>query len=288
MIIMDKSSGLAEIVKDPSPITIKYLNTWFTGSGAFGKALSLLDWPVTTDNSPLLIWDKMHGLRVDLKVEEIVMYSRTILRYYKVDDDYQLQIDYNKLLSLINIVGTIKAIWSQSKLLIDYQKTYDLAKSWVESIPTASNNIELDLENEVWPKVIAVDYVGEFVYSALTNKLNIETKAKLINKLHSRISPIDWYTKAILSWAKVNEGEMRKDNFVREYGFCAGDDYELTKPRYYEILKMPKPTIEIIKLESMKIMNLEDLYVGVQYLRSQAKRKSLVWISALRDLVVKH
>jgi len=69
------------------------------------------------------------------------------------------------------------------------------------------------------------------------------------------------------------------------YGFASGDDYELTKPRFYEILKLTKPEIKSVEVENMVINSLEDLYVGSQYLRSIAKLKSLIWISALRDYI---
>mgnify|MGYP001385440134 CR=1 FL=1 len=288
---MYKCSGLAEIVRDPSPTTMKYLRLWFRGDGAFGNALAMLDWPVVKDESSLLVWSKKDGLRVDLQIEERVMYSNTLLRYLKKDNEYQLTVDYKKLLSLRNILGTVQAIWSQSKLLVNYQKSYDLAKNYVESIPIeiASDlkDVEKMLEDKVWPKVIAVDYMGEFVYSAMTHNLNAKEKSKLIQKLHNRIGPEDWYTKAILAWSKVQDGKVQVEEFVDQYGFAAGDDYELTKPRFYELLNHPKPKLKKIDIEEMKVLTLEDLYVGLQCLRSQAKRRSLIWISALRDYVVK-
>jgi len=84
----------------------------------------------------------------------------------------------------------------------------------------------------------------------------------------------------------INKGMTKQqimDYFIDKYGFAAGNDYELTSPRYYEVLHAPKPKIKDIILEEMKITNLSDLYVGTQYLRSEAKHKSIIWISALRD-----
>ena len=128
--------------------------------------------------------------------------------------------------------------------------------------------------------------MGEFIYSVLVNKLDSNQKIELVNRLHPKISSRDWYTKAILAWNTLQDGKISEDVFLKEYGFAAGEDYELTRPRYYEVLKKPKPIIKKIEVENIKIKTLEYLYVGMQYLRSEAKRKSLVWISALRDIVV--
>lgn len=286
---MYKSSGLAEIVKDPSPITLEYLNEWFSGSGAFGKALSILGWPISSDNSPLLVWNIKDGLRMDLDVEEKVMYSKTIFHYVKKNDDYVLSVDFKKIFLPNKILGTLRAIWSQSKLLISHQRTYDLAKSYVEliplDIPETKDEIEKIISEKMWPMIIAVDYMGEFVYSALTNNLSSIQKSELIQKLHARTSPNDWYTKSMLAWSQLHDKEMSEKEFLLNYGYASGNDYELTQPRYYELLKQPKPAVGEIKIENMKVDNLEDLYVGLQYLRSEAKRRSLVWIAALREVI---
>ena len=284
---MYQSSGLAEIVRNPSIVTRKYLNIWFTGKRSFGMALKMLGWPITEDESALLVWSKQNGLQLDLKVEEKVMYSKTLLHYVKEKNGYALKINPKKLFSPKHIWYTLLAIWSQSKLLINPQKTYDLAKSFVEKIPLDipkdKSKIEEDIKLIVWPNLIAVDYMGEFVYSALVNKLNEKEKTDLINELHKKISPRDWYTQAILAWSNLAEKKITKTDFIDKYGFAAGNDYELTSPRYYEVLHAPKPKIKDIILEEMKITNLSDLYVGTQYLRSEAKHKSIIWISALRD-----
>lgn len=284
---MYQTRGLAEIVRNPSDITIYYLDRWFTGASSFGKALTMLGWPITQDEMPLLVWNKKDGLRLDLKREEKVMYSKTVLHYVKVNNDYIIKIDPSKLISPKHIWYTTKAVWSQSKLLLNPQGTYDLAKKYVDTIsleiPKGKEAIELNIQNNVWPYVIAVDYIGEFVYSTLVNKLNENQKGIIISKLHKRIRSKDWYTQAILAWSNLQENHVPHDEFIKKYGFAANNEYELTCPRYYELLNAKKPQIKPIRLESIKVMNLEDLYVGTQYLRSQAKHKSLIWISALRD-----
>lgn len=284
---MYQSKGLAEIVRNPSEITRKYLDIWFTGIGSFGKALEMLDWPIAKDSSPLLVWSEKNGLQVDLKVEEKIMYSKTVLHYVDVNGEYKLSTDISKVFSPKCLWGTIQATLSQSKLLTNYQNTFNKARNYVISIPSEvpkeKKEIEAQILEIVWPNLIAVDYIGEFVFSVLTSKLNNSQKIELINKLHSRISPKDWYTKSILAWNKLQEKEIQLDTFLEEFGFASKNDYELTEPRYYEILKKPKPSIKDIEIERMTVKSVEDLYVGMQYLRSEAKRKSLVWISALRD-----
>lgn len=286
---MYKNSGLAEIVRNPSQTTVQYLNLWFKGSGAYGKAMTLLGWPVHKSDQPLFAWNKDDGLRVDLREEEKVLYSNTLLHYVKNQDDYQLAIDFKRIFSLKKIVGTIRVIWSQSKLLVNYQNTYDLGKSYVESIPltTPENRklLEDQLSDRVWPMVIATDYMSEFIYSALTNNLSKEQKSKLIAKLHEKTRLRDWYTKSILAWSEINEKNISEKEFLLNYGYASGDGYELTTPRYYELLKKPKPEIRDIEIEHMEVKSLEDLYVGLQYLRSEAKRRSLVWIASLREMI---
>jgi len=285
---MYQTGGLAEIVRNPSKITKSYLDIWFTGNSSLGKALELLKWPITKDDAPLLV---VHNgfLHVDLSALEKVMYSKTALHYVKEKNEYVLKVDPVKLLSPRHLLGTARAIWSQSKLLINYQRTYDDARNYIESIPLAippdKNEIENNLKENVWPYLIAVDYMGEFVYSALVDKLSEERKSELLMKLHKKISPDDWYTQAILAWSDLEEKQILMKEFKPIYGFAAGDDYELKRPRYYELLRIPKPQITRVEIEDRKITSLADLYVGLQYLRSIGKLKSLIWISALRDVL---
>lgn len=289
MIVMYRNDGLAEIVRDPSPKTLKYLTQWFTGEGAFGKGLSLLGWPVVKDNRPLLVWDKENGLRMDLAVEEKVMYSKTVFHYVKKDDDYVLAINLKSLLFPKKNLGTFKALWSQSKLLINYQKTYDNTKRLVEEIPITTPKDKEDLETTlasiVWPRVVAVDYTGEFLFSALSSNYAKDKKLELLNIIQDRNRDRDWYTQSVLAWSKYTEGKMSKEELAKDYGFAAGDEYEITQPRYYEIVKQPKPVVSELKIEEIQIKNLLDLVTGVQYLRSEAKRRSLIWIAALREVV---
>lgn len=288
---MYRSTDLAEIVTNPSPVTRKYLATWFTGSGSFGIALASLGWPVNRIDEPLLVWDKENGLRVDITVEEKIMYGRTLFHYVKRNNDYTLQI-YLKKLSLSRIANTIRTVWVQSKLLANPQHTYELAKSKVENIPLQSPEdlpaIEKKLKEVVWPNVITVDYIGEYVLSILTNKLSVEQKLTTLSTIQQKARPLDWYTQAMLSWSEYKEGKLSETDLLNNYGFVAGDDYELTRPRYYELLHKPKPEIGNYKIKNMKITNLEDLAVGMHYLRSEVKRRSLIWIAALRESLIKN
>lgn len=287
---MYRRTDLAEIVSNPSPITLKYLAIWFSGSGSFGIALATLGWPVTQNNEPLLVWDREHGLRVDVEVEEKIMYVPTIFHYVHKNDNYSLQIDPKKL-SVSKIFNTIRAVWSQSKLLVNYQHTYDRAKFYVEHIPLQSSDsmrgVEETLTQLVWPNVIAVDYIGEYILSILTYNLSPEKKLDMLTTIQRKARPIDWYTQAMLSWNNYKEGRLSEHDLLTFYGYVAGDDYELTKPRYYELLKKPKPQIIHYDIRNMKVTNLEDLAVGMHYLRSEVKRKSLVWIAELRENLIK-
>jgi len=286
---MYRRTDLAEIVSDPSPITQKYLAIWFCGSGSFGNAMTMLGWPVIQNDKPLLVWDQKNGLRVDMTVEEKILYARTIFHYVYKNNGYIMQIDPKKL-SFSNISNTVKAVWSQSKLLVNYQHTYDLAKSYVEKIPLHPINklqgIEDKLKDEVWPNVIAVDYIGEYILSILTNNLSPEKKLNILATIQTKARAMDWYTQAILSWSNYKEGKLSEHDLLNMYGYVAGDDYELTRPRYYEVLKKPKPAIVDSDIKNIKITNLENLAVGMHYLRSEVKRRSLIWIAALRENLI--
>ncbi len=290
MIVMYRNDGLAEIVRDPSPKTLGYLSQWFTGEGAFGKGLSLLGWPVVKDDRPLLVWDKENGLRIDLLVEEKVMYSKTVFHYVKKDDGFVLAVNLKSLLSPKKILGTFKALWSQSRLLTNYQKTYDETKRLVEEIPTTTPKDKADIENIlasiVWPRVVAVDYTGEFLFSALSSNYSKYKKLEILNIIQDRNRERDWYTQSVLAWSKYKEGKLSKEALAKDYGYAAGDEYEITQPRYYEIVKQPKPVVGELKIEEIQIKNLLDLVAGVQYLRSEAKRRSLIWIAALRESIM--
>ncbi len=290
MIVMYRNDGLAEIVRDPSPKTLGYLSQWFTGEGAFGKGLSLLGWPVVKDDRPLLVWDKENGLRIDLLVEEKVMYSKTVFHYVKKDDGFVLAVNLKSLLSPKKILGTFKALWSQSRLLTNYQKTYDETKRLVEEIPTTTPKDKADIENIlasiVWPRVVAVDYTGEFLFSALSSNYSKYKKLEILNIIQDRNRDRDWYTQSVLAWSKYKEGKLSKEALAKDYGYAAGDEYEITQPRYYEIVKQPKPVVGELKIEEIQIKNLLDLVAGVQYLRSEAKRRSLIWIAALRESIM--
>ena len=290
MIVMYRNDGLAEIVRDPSPKTLSYLSQWFTGAGAFGKGLSLLGWPVVKDDRPLLVWDKENGLRIDLLVEEKVMYSKTVFHYVKKDGGFVLAVNFKSFLSPKRILGTFKALWSQSRLLTNYQKTYDETKRLVEEIPTTTPKDKADIENIlasiVWPRVVAVDYTGEFLFSALSSNYSKYKKLEILNIIQDRNRDRDWYTQSVLAWSKYKEGKLSKEALAKDYGYAAGDEYEITQPRYYEIVKQPKPVVGELKIEEIQIKNLLDLVAGVQYLRSEAKRRSLIWIAALRESIM--
>lgn len=283
---MYRSSDLAEIVTNPSPVTRKYLDMWFNGSGAYGIALTMLDWPIHKSNKPLLVWDKEHGLRVNVTAEEEIMYSRTLFHYVNNNGTNEVKVDLKKF-SFPNLINTMRIVWSQSKLLTNYQRTYNLAKSYVENIPPNPPNslheIENGLQHIVWPRVIAVDYIGEYIIATMTHNLSPEKTLDILTTIHTKVRDMDWYTKAMLAWSDYKEGKLSEQDLLTLYGYAAGDDYELTRPRYYELLKKPKPEIGSLDIKQMKINNIEDLAVGMHYLRSEAKRRSLIWIAALRE-----
>lgn len=288
---MYRQTDLAEIVSNPSPITLKYLDIWFSGSRSFGAALTKLGWPITLNNEPLLVWSREHGLRVDVAVEEKIMYARTIFHYITKNNGHILTIDLKKL-SLINILNTMRAIWSQSRLLVNYQRTYNQAKSYVEQIPIEPpqdlQDVENGLKNLIWPNIIAVDYIGEYILSILTNNLSPKKKLEKLNNIQAKTRPIDWYTQAMLSWSDYKNGKLSEQDLLSLYGYVAGDDYELTRPRYYEFLKKPKPQNQNLDIKNMNIKSLEDLAMGMHYLRSEVKRRSLIWIAALRECLIEN
>lgn len=283
---MYRTTDLAEIVSNPSAITRKYLNIWINGNGSYGKALSLLGWPVNAVNKPLLVWDEKNGLRVDIKAEEEVMYRKTMFRYKKGDDGYSLGMDI-KALSPFSLFFTIQSIWSQSKLLVSPQNTYHRARSFVEDIPLHPpddlSKIETQLKDLVWPRIIAVDYIGEYIISIITNSLSPQKKLEVLQTIQTKARKLDWYTQAMLAWSNYQDGKLSQQELLQIYGYAAGDDYELTRPRNYERLKKSMPEVGTLDVENMHIKTQENLAVGMHYLRSEVKRRSLIWIAYLRE-----
>lgn len=286
---MYSQTGLAEIVRDPSPITLHYFNRWFSGAGSYGMAFERLGWPVNKVDIPLLTWSQEKGLLFDLQAEETVLYQKTILGYSKNGQEHSLTVDWRKVLSLSRWLGTLRSLWSQTTLLVNCQHTYDWTRHIVASMPINPSSdlpaIESTLLTKVWPSVIMVDYIGEFVFATLTHTLSQQEKLSLLGRVRIRTRTIDWYTQSMLAWSDYQDNNISKTKLLREYGYCAADPYELTSPRYYELLESKKPRLNIPALSTMKVNALEDLYVGLQYLRSEAKRRSLIWVDALRGQV---
>lgn len=286
---MYRTTDLAEIVNNPSPVTRRYLDAWFTGSGSYGRALTMLGWPVTAADEPLLVWDEKHGLRVDTGVEERIMYGATIFSYTRSGKTHNVRVDLRKL-SPSRLFNTMKVVLSHSALLTNHQHTYDRAKRFVEDMsihpPDKRSEIETVLADVVWPRVIAVDYIGEYILSILLHGKSDEECITMLTSIQTKARDMDWYTRAMLAWSEYQEGRLSERTLLSEYGYAAGDDYELTKPRYYERLHKPKPTIDALPVKHMQIKTLEDLAVGMHYLRSEVKRRSLVWIAALREALI--
>lgn len=253
-----KYGGLSEVVAHPSELTFKYLEKWFSGVSSYGKAMDFVNLPYFKIEEPILV---LHDgeLLVDATVERKLSLG-------------------NSKFPLLSILKIIKI---QFSWVLKPNNCLEQATKWISEIPNTSKvktleEVERTLENEVLPRVIALGIYTEFFHT-LTKCTLADTKN-------------DWVFKSIADQKLVQDGKMTLETYLEEYGFRADDDYELTCPRWYEIKEEIKQRIANFKQPSTKeifIMPkniLEETYIKLSVLRSEAKKKTLPYFDLLRKL----
>jgi phosphohistidine swiveling domain-containing protein len=296
------SGGLAEIVSSPSPLTYSFFKSWFTGNGSVGKAMELLDLPYTKTELPLLeLIDQ--ELVVNLKNEEESLYKNTIFSYNRRSDTHQtpvLHIDIYKLWRPACIVNTLKIVLTQSKWIAKPSTFVTLAQKFVDTIPEelttpTYEGLTKELRDTIWPRVIAVGLLSEF-YHQLLMKESKSLQSQVSMYMSQKVSEGDWFFHSISDQEKVRQGEITFPEYMRLYGLRADKDYELTCARWNEEEDMIRKRIKRASLRPTREKGIEeipervkplvDASITLQLLRSEAKRKTLLYIHALRHVLI--
>lgn len=294
------SGGLAELVSSPTQITYSFLKIWFTSENSVGKAMKLLNLPYKKTSIPILkIYDG--NLVIDLKNEEETLYSKTLFKYKYQENLSQTPkqiIDPLKLINPACTFNTLKILLNQSRWIANQEKIIKQYEDLINNIPEKEisevKNISKFLEDEIWPKVIAVGFLAEF-YNQLLIKDFGKDYHEVNSYISSEVSKNDWFFNSISDQEKVRKNILSFEEFIKKYGLRSDIDYELTSPRWHEVKdEIKNRIIEFNHPE--KEINVNDKFAGkkivktnisVQRLRSEAKRKTLFYINLLRQALLK-
>ncbi len=295
------SGGLAELLVQPTPLTFSFLKEWFTGAGSVGRAMEALGMPYEKVSEPFL--ELVAGeLLVNLAVEEKTLYANTVFTYKKQTDTHELpnlSVSLGKIINPICLVNSLKILLVQSHWIAKPDASVVSAKKLVDTIPnsisdTSMQAVEDVLQKQVWPNVIAVGFLSEFYHHLVVREAK-DGASQITLYMSNHIAEKDWFFQSIADQAKVKSGELAFSDFIKSYGLRADKDYELTSPRWYEIpdilseriknfTEMKKISNDQITINK-KLLPLVQSAIELQILRSEAKRKALVYIDALRKIV---
>lgn len=261
-------------------------------------AMRLIGLPFNKVEQPILTL--VNGeLLVDLSIEEKTLYKNTLFTYKKthgLHDIPKLVVDKRKLLSPICIKNTVRLLFMQSRWIAHPQKIIDRAASFVEKIPSIPEEtfekIDQILATSVWPYTLAIGVFSEFFNQIIEQEKDMSLQSYISNELAQK----DWFFRSIKDQEKVKQNEISFSDYIQHYGIRADKDYELTSPRWHEIptdikkriaetkdVKIPSPS-QIKPAERLK--SVIHTTIALQLLRSEAKRKTLIHIDALRKIIL--
>lgn len=295
------SGGVAEIVDHPTPLTVSFLQTWFSGLGAFGTAMRSLGLPCQSSANSILIC--VDGeLLVDVSAEERMLYAGTVLGY-GTQTDYthmpMLSLRPVRLLSPSHVWHTMKLIGVQSGWVANPTGILTTLTKMVDSIDETKHALpfsELDtyINSEVMPAVIAVGYVAEYFHQYCMHQSGSH-KNQIETYISANAALGDWIFHSVADQYLVKSGARSFDWYMERYGNRADRDFELACPRWHENPQMirklldssvqtPEATLPEITDDSLK--RLADTVISIQQIRSQVKQKALVFISSLRQRII--
>jgi phosphohistidine swiveling domain-containing protein len=293
------SGGLAEIVSNPTLLTYSFFKDWFTGEKSIGKAMQLLNIPYEKITLPILeLVDK--ELLINLTNEEETLYKHTIFTYRTNTDmnaKPKLVVAIKKIFNPRCIKQTLGLLMKQSQWIAQPEAVVKTAQKLLKTIPTAPTDIKIHsldeiIGKQVFPQVIAIGLLTEF-YNQLIEKESKENIADINHHISTELVHTDWFFTAFSDQELVKDKTLSFDEYLKKYGIRADNDYELTEPRWYEIPEEIKKRInEYSPKKKSAIKQKDDIptrlkkvagtAMQLQLLRSEAKRKALVFINLLR------
>ncbi len=269
--------------------------------------MSLLGLPYEKTDAPLVTL--VNGeLLVDLLAEEKTLYSSTLFAYTPQQNIHSLpslRIKYSKILSPRCLVNTIKIVLYQSELIASPQKAVERAKEFIQLMPErlseqSLQEVDVHLSDTIWPSVIAVGALCEFYSRLIEQELTKSGQLhEVLGYIGSQVALNDWFFTSLSHQSKVREGKMTFDEYLEHYGIRARKDYEIACPRWYEerdelhkhMFKNIAPPPEISSPGTLNVAKKVDDYVQavirLQILRSEARRRALLGIDALRKHIVR-
>lgn len=295
------SGGLAELIPHPTPLTYSFFSYWFTGLRSLGLGMRLLGLPYSPVDLPVL--SLLDGeMFVDLEAEEKTLYSQTLFSYNQQPDtnsDPSLHINSSQLFHPSAYFGTVQVLLAQSRWIASPEAVEKLANRLLDSIPSAPERFSLEktdqtLANDCWPVVIALGALAEFFHQLIIKDKN--TTDQFWNQTSQAIAQQDWFFQSLVDQIKVQQGEMKIDSYLKEYGLRADLDYELDSPRWQEnpVLfkrrlfkhKIQADTLHLSESRPVTDRRLQT-YIKLQAMRSQARKKILPHFAQLRWAIIK-
>jgi phosphohistidine swiveling domain-containing protein len=295
------TGGFAEIVSAPSILTYSFFAQWFTGKTALGKAMDLLGLPYEqVEKSVLEISDG--DLVVNLKTEEQTLYAKTVFSYKAqkhIHDMPILSVNPKKLLKPGYVIRTSSIAYKQGQWLAHPESTTEFIKQKVTSIPDpeVTNDLETydsTLQEKVWPVVIAAGTLSEFFTQVIAKEYAAH---HIQHYVSGKVAERDWFFRSLADMQLVKRKTVSFTEYLTRYGLRSDKDYELTAPRWHEIPEVikkrissfdpapaPEQTFDLpAKVNTDKRITAA---IELQIIRSEAKKKALLHIDALRRTVL--
>lgn len=291
------SGGFAEIVTNPSSITLSYLNKWFNTKSSLGRACDILNIPYSISDRDLLTTDNSGTLLVDLFSEQEMLYKNTILSYKQQSDINKKPSQYinlKKTINLKNLFNTFKIIYFQSTIISSPDKIIANSKRFLDKIPLSSTAKNIDeanavIENQVMPYLIAIAIYSQFYLEYLLYK-NKTSSANLLSNINTN----DPKTNALKDMIRVKNKQLLFSEFIENYALFSDNDYELECPRWYEIPEQIHNRIENLTQSTVLNFNNNQFSLTKQQkiasslieLRMQSRLKALPHINTLRKTLI--
>ncbi len=292
--------ALAEFVHRPSPLTYSYIERWFCGASSVGHAMHMLGLPVCRNKLPILQM-RDDELVVNLEREQSTLYGNTLFRYNldrELHDSPKLNIKPSLLWSLRALYGTGRMLLTHARwiafapqTLVDMQRRV----SELQAMPPSAKHIDVQIEREVLPVVIAVGMLAQF-YERMLYRDNASHEQELREYITNQLRTQDWLYRSIADQVYVADGSRSVSAYFEEYGLRADIDYELCEPRWYEIPGVIEKRIHEGQKHNVaraqhtqkdpvlnaKLKQQADQVVAWHAIRAQARKALLPFIDALR------